>query len=161
MSHFDRAFEELLGHEGGYSNHPADPGGETMWGITADVAFDAGYTGPMRDMPVAVAKRIYADKYWIAGFDKLPYKVAFALFDAAVNSGIGQAVRWLQRALQVADDGKLGPITLSTAMQADPEKLLLAFNGERLDFMTRLSTWPSFGKGWARRIAANLKKGAA
>lgn len=161
MSHFDQAFTELLGNEGGYSNNSADPGKETMWGVTADVAFDAGYVGPMRDMPVDIAKRIYAEKYWVAGFDKLPYKVAFALFDAAVNSGVGQAIRWLQRSLHVADDGKLGPITLSTAMQADPEKLLLAFNGERLDFMTRLSTWPVFGRGWSRRIASNLKKGAA
>ena len=160
MSHFDRAFDELLGHEGSYSNHPSDPGGETMWGVTADVALDAGYVGPMRDMPVEVAKQIYAEKYWLTAFDRLPYKVAFALFDAAVNSGVGQAVRWLQRSLHVADDGKLGPITLSTAIQADPEALLLAFTGERLDFMTRLSTWPTFGRGWSRRIAANLKKGA-
>jgi lysozyme family protein len=160
MSHFDQAFTDLLGHEGGYSNNPADPGGETMWGITADVASEHGYTGKMIDMPQEVAKRIYAESYWLSAFDRLPYKVAFTLFDAAVNSGVGQSVRWLQRALHVADDGKLGPITLAAAIQANPEMLLLSFNGERLDFMTRLSTWQTFGKGWARRIASNLKKGS-
>lgn len=161
MSNFNKAFADLLGNEGAYSNNPNDPGGETMWGITLATARANGYTGPMKDMDQVTAKRIYARNYWLPEFDKLPYKVAFALFDAAVNSGVTQAVRWLQRSLGIADDGKFGPITLAAALNADPERLLMAFNSERLDFMTRLSTWPTFGKGWARRIAANLKAGAA
>lgn len=158
--HFNRAFVELLGHEGGYSKHPSDPGGETMWGITASVARANGYAGPMIEMDQATAKSIYMRRYWLPEFEQLPYKVAFMVFDAAVNSGIGQAVRWLQRALHIADDGKFGPLTLAAALKASPEQLLLAFNAERLDFMTRLSTWPTFGRGWARRIAENLRKGA-
>jgi len=161
MSNFDRAFTELLGNEGGYSNDPNDPGGETNWGITVVVARENGYIGPMKDMDQSVAKAIYAKKYWLAAFDQLPYPIAFQVFDAAVNSGVGQAVRWLQRSISVADDGKLGPITLQAIQTADTAKLVMLFNAERLMFMTNLSTWGNFGKGWARRIATNLKKGAS
>lgn len=161
MSNFERAFTELLGHEGGYTNNPADPGGETNWGITVAVARENGYIGTMKDMDQSVAKAIYAKKYWLDAFDRLPYPVAFQVFDAAVNSGVGQAVRWLQRSVGVADDGKLGPVTLAAVTTTDPLKLVLLFNAERLMFMTNLSTWSSFGKGWARRVANNLKKGAA
>ena len=161
MTNFDQAFADLLGHEGGYTSHPNDPGGETNWGITIAVAREHGYIGSIKDLDQSVAKAIYAKKYWLDAFNKLPYPVAFQVFDAAVNSGVGQAVRWLQRAAGVADDGKLGPITLATVQAVDPLKLVLLFNAERLLFMTNLSTWPSFGKGWARRVATNLKKGAA
>ena len=161
MSNFDQAFVDLLGYEGEYSNHPDDLGGETNWGITVAVARENGYVGAMKDMDRTVAKAIYAKRYWIPAFDALPYPLAFQIFDAAVNSGVGQAVRWLQRAVGVADDGKLGPLTLSAVSAAPVAPLLLLFNAERLLFMTNLSTWPSFGKGWARRIAGNLKKGAA
>jgi len=160
MTNFDRAFTELLGNEGGYSNHPDDPGGETNWGITVAVARENGYVGAMKDMDQTVAKAIYAKRYWLPAFDALPYPVAFQVFDGVVNSGIGQAVRWLQRAVGVADDGKLGPITLTAVAALPVGSVVLAFNAERLTFMTNLSTWPSFGKGWARRIAGNLKKGA-
>ena len=114
---FDKAFEKLLGHEGSYSNHSSDPGGETMWGITVAVARANNYTEPMRDMPISAAKRIYRSEYWDkVQADALPSKIRYAVFDAAVNSGTGQAVRWLQRALDVADDGRIGPI--STAIRA-------------------------------------------
>lgn len=156
---FDRAFTDLLGHEGGYTNNPADPGGETNWGITVAVARENGYVGAMKDMDQSVAKVIYAKKYWQPEFDSLPYPVAFQIFDAAVNSGVGQAIRWLQRAIGVADDGHLGPVTLAATKSSDPYKLVMLFNAERLAFMTNLSTWSSFGKGWARRVAINLKKG--
>lgn len=161
MNNFDRAFIELLGHEGGYSNNPSDPGGETNWGITIAVARENGYPGPMRNMDQSVAKAIYARKYWHPAFDNLPYEIAFQVFDAAVNSGVGQAVRWLQRAAGVVDDGKIGPVTMKAVLASDPVKLVVLFNAERLLFMTNLSTWSSFGKGWARRIASNLKKGVA
>lgn len=154
---FDTAFHKLLGHEGGYSNHPQDPGGETNWGVTVAIALENGYQGSMRDLPLDVAKAIYRKRYWDAvRADELPASVRYPMFDAAVNSGPGQAIRWLQRALGVADDGKLGPITLAAAAQApDLSRKLL---GQRLEFMTNLSTWPAFGKGWARRIAALLQE---
>ena len=151
---FDDAFTKLLGHEGGYSNHSADPGGETMWGVTEAVARANGYTGPMLQLPQAEAKRIYKTLYWDkVQADALPDKVRYAVFDAAVNSGPGQAVRWLQRALGVADDGRIGPITLAYTRQADPEALARKMLAQRLRFMTNLTNWPSFSRGWARRIA--------
>jgi len=157
---FERAFIDLLGHEGGYSNNPLDPGSETNWGITIKVARENGYTNSMQDMDVSVAKMIYAQKYWLPEFDQLPYSVAFQIFDAAVNSGVDQAIRWFQRSINVDDDGKIGPITLAAAAIINPLKFILLFNHERLMFMTNLSTWNNFSKGWARRIANNLKKGA-
>ena len=79
------------------------------------------------------------------------------VFDTAVNSGIGQAIRFLQRAVGMADDGVVGPLTLAAVMRRDPEAVQARFNGHRLEFMTKLSTFDVFGKGWARRVAANLQ----
>jgi lysozyme family protein len=156
---FDQAFHKLLGHEGAYSNHKDDNGGETMWGITVAVARESGYTGAMRDLRVDQAKAIYRKSYWDAvRADDLPAAVRYALFDAAVNSGVGQAVRWLQRALDVADDGLIGPVTLGVASLAEVEPLLRKMLAQRLRFMTNLSDWRTFSKGWARRIADMLEE---
>jgi lysozyme family protein len=155
---FDQAFDLLLGHEGGYSRHPDDPGGETMWGITRKVAMQEGYMGDMHVLPRDTAKAIYRRRYWDAvKADSLPDAVRFALFDAAVNSGVKQAVRWLQRAVDVVDDGILGPMTLQAAQRANGLRTAVQINALRLDFMTSLPTWGSFGRGWARRIAGNLQ----
>jgi lysozyme family protein len=152
---FDAAFRRLLGSEGGYVNHPNDPGGETMWGVTLTVARQYGYAGAMKDLPVDLAKKIYRAGYWDSvKADELPDAVRYAVFDAAVNSGTGQASRWLQRALGVADDGKIGPMTIAAARAANPEALLRKMLAQRLKFMTDLSTWPSFSRGWARRIVS-------
>lgn len=155
---FDQAFHKLLGHEGAYSNHPNDPGGETMWGVTIAVARQNGYAGAMKDMPVDVAKRIYKAQYWDAvRADEMPAGLRYPLFDAAVNSGVGQAIRWLQRALQLADDGRIGPITLAAAKQSNTEVIQRRMLSQRLRFMTNLSNWSSFSRGWARRIADLLE----
>jgi lysozyme family protein len=154
---FDEAFEKLIGHEGGYSNNPADPGGETMLGITYRVARSWGYAGSMRDMPIETAKQIYTDLYWSKiSADQLPDAVRFDVFDCAVNSGVGQAVRFLQRATGVTDDGRLGPVTMRAVKAMDPQLLDKRLSGYRLKFMAELKTWPSFGRGWASRIATNL-----
>lgn len=155
---FDEAFDLLIGHEGGYSNNAADPGGETMWGVTARVARANGYVGEMRDLPRDTAKAIYRAKYWTPlQADQMPDALKFSLFDAAVNSGTTQAIKWLQRAMDVGDDGVLGPLTLEAAQRSNGIRLAVKLNAERLDFMTSLPTWGSFSKGWARRIATNLK----
>ena len=155
---FDEAFEKLLGHEGGYVNHPDDPGGETNWGITIRVARENGYNGAMREMPQSVAKDIYRKRYWAPVYgDLLPAVVRYAMFDAAVNSGVGQAARWLQRAVGVADDGRIGPVTLRAVGQVSPDKLLRSMLAQRLLFMTNLTGWNSFGRGWARRIASLME----
>jgi len=154
---FNAAFERLIGHEGGYSFHPSDPGGETMFGVTARVARASGYLGDMRHLPIETAKDIYRRLYWDAvKADQLPESVRFDVFDAAVNSGAGQAAKWLQRAAGVADDGAIGPVTLAAAAGAGPT-LAPRFNGYRLQFMADLATWPAFGRGWAKRIASNLQ----
>lgn len=151
---FDQCFEKLIGYEGGYTLDPKDPGGETSWGISKRAYPAVDIKNLTRDG----AKDIYKRDYWDrAQCDKLPPTLAFLLFDAAVNSGIGQAIRFLQRAVGVADDGVLGALTLAAVQRLDTESLCARFLGQRLDFMTRLSTWDYFGKGWARRIADQLK----
>ena len=155
---FDAAFDILIGHEGGYSFNPSDPGGETMWGVTARVARANGYTSEMRHLPRDTAKAIYRAKYWVAVHaDDLPEALRYSLFDAAVNSGVSQAIKWLQRAADVVDDGVMGPMTLAAAQGGDGLRLAVKLNAERLDFMTSLPTWGHFSRGWARRIAENLK----
>jgi lysozyme family protein len=155
---FDEAFDLLIGFEGGYVNDHRDPGGETMWGITRRVAVKEGYTGDMHALPRELAKGIYRRKYWDAvSADSLPEAVRYTVFDAAVNSGPEQAISWLQRALDVGEDGVMGPLTLEAASKADGVRVGILFNAERLDFLTSLPTWGAFGRGWARRIVGNLK----
>lgn len=153
---FDTTFDKLISHEGGYVFDLRDPGGETKFGISK-----RSYpTLDIKALTLADAKAIYRRDFWDrAQCDKLPAALAFDVFDTAVNSGIGQAIRFLQRAVGVADDGVIGPLTLSALQRMNDDSAVLArFNGHRLDFMTRLSTWDVFGKGWARRIAANLQQ---
>lgn len=152
---FDKAFETVLGHEGKYSNDSRDPGGETNWGISK-----RSYPGlDIKNLTQADAKAIYKRDYWDkAQCDRLAPGLAFDFFDAAVNSGIGQATRFLQRAVGMADDGHIGPLTLAAIQRVDPEVIQARLNGHRLEFMTRLSTFNTFGKGWSNRIAKNLQQ---
>lgn len=154
---FAEAFDRIIDREGGYSNHPSDPGGETMWGVTKRVALEAGYTGEMRDLPKAYAMAIYRDRYWDSlQVDLLPPDARFAVFDAAVNSGTVQATKWLQRAVNVNDDGIIGRITLLAAKNLPGATIAARISGHRLQFMTTLVQWKDFGRGWANRIAKNL-----
>lgn len=151
---FETAFALLLGHEGEFSDHPDDPGGKTRYGVTEAVARETGYRGDMRELPLELAQRIYLEKYWKPiRADDLPPGVRYATFDAAVNSGPAQATRWLQRALGVEADGVIGPQTLAAAYAQDANALRMRMLAQRLRFMTVLGNWPSFSRGWARRIA--------
>lgn len=153
---FDTAFDRLISHEGGYVSDSRDPGGETKFGISK-----RQYpTLDIKNLTLADAKAIYRRDYWDrAQCDRLPPDLAFDVFDGAVNSDIGQSIRWLQRAAGVADDGVVGPFTLASIQrEQDTSAIRARFNGHRLEFLTRLSTWNVFGKGWARRIATNLQK---
>lgn len=154
MTWFDQCFKQLIHSEGGYSNDPKDPGGETKFGISKRSYPDVD----IANLTLEQAQDIYQRDYWKrARCDELPPAIAFLVFDCAVNSGIGQATRFLQRALGVADDGQIGPMTLAAVNRVDAEALASRFLGQRLDFMTRLTTWDVFGKGWARRIAEQLR----
>ena len=155
---FQTAFDLLITHEGGFSNHPDDPGGATMYGVTEAVARAEGYTGAMRDLTLDFAKQVYRKRYWDAcRCDQMPDVLRYPLFDAAVNSGPGQAIKWLQSAVGVKVDGAIGPVTQQAVNMAAPQPTRQKMIGNRLRFMTQLSNWPSFSKGWARRIAAILE----
>ena len=150
---FDECFEKLIGHEGGYVNDPRDPGGETKFGISkrAHPSLDIG------SLTLDDAKKLYKRDYWErAQCDRLHPDLAFQVFDGAVNSGIGNSIRWLQEASGVAVDGVVGPLTLRKVGDMEPSIIIARYNGVRLKFMASLSTWDVFGRGWARRIAANL-----
>lgn len=150
---FDDAVKRVLVHEGSFSDHADDPGGRTMYGITEAVAREVGYRGNMQELPLDLAKRIYRERYWNAvRADELPAGIRYIMLDAAVNSGPRQAVLWLQRALGVTADGILGPITIAHAF-ANERGLTTKILAQRLRFMTELKNWPSFSRGWARRIA--------
>lgn len=151
---FDTAVTKVLGHEGGYSDHPDDPGGKTRYGITEEVARRVGYKGDMRELPLDLAKQIYRRDYWDAvKAGHLPAGVRYAVFDAAVNSGPPQAIKWLQRAAGVKDDGIIGPITLAAVHAQNADSLRMRILAQRLKFLAGLSNWPAFGRGWARRVA--------
>lgn len=153
---FDVVFDRVLGHEGGYVNDPNDPGGETQWGISKRSYPHINIKELTRDG----AKEIYRRDFWDRlGADGLPDGVAFQLFDFAVNSGIGTAIRYLQRAIGVADDGYWGPISKAKALATSETDMILGLNAERLEFMTKLKNWQFHGRGWARRIAQNLRFG--
>ena len=155
---FATAFEKLLKHEGGYVNHKDDKGGATRYGVTEAVAREVGYRGDMRELPLDLAQRIYKERYWDAvQAEQLPADVRYAVFDAAVNSGVAQAAKWLQRACGVKDDGVIGPQTIRAANALHPEGLKRKMLAQRLRFMATLANWPAFGRGWANRISDLLE----
>lgn len=153
---FARALDLVLRHEGGYVDHPRDPGGATNMGITR--ATLAGWRGTpvtrrdVRRLTLAEAARIYRHLYWdaVCG-DELPAGLDYCAFDAAVNSGPARAARWLQRALGVRADGVIGPVTLAAAA-AEPVAAIRRMARARLSFLQRLMTWTTFGRGWSRRV---------
>ena len=150
---FDQALAIVLKHEGGYVNHPSDPGGETNYGITKRVAQANGYNGDMKTIPMDVVRRIYRKDYWDAiRAEELPADLRLPVFDAAVNSGPKRAIQWLQAAVGANADGAFGPRTLA-AVQATPSKqAAMKMCANRLDFLASLSHFNSFGKGWVRRV---------
>jgi lysozyme family protein len=148
---FDQAFDRLLGHEGGYTFNQADPGGETKFGISK-----RSYPNlDIKALTQEQAKSIYMHDYWQpCRIELLPEDMQFDMFDAAVNSGRVQATKWLQMAVGADVDGVLGPKTFNAC--AGAKDISKRFNGYRLQFMSALPAWNTFGRGWANRIAKNL-----
>jgi lysozyme family protein len=171
IDNFDASLDTALVYEGGYSDHPKDPGGKTMRGVTQRV-YDA-WRGrrklPKRSVKAITddeLKAIYREQYWnVVQGDKLPSGVDFVVFDGAVNSGPKQSVKWLQRALgfngsQV--DGIVGNVTLSAIEKhEDHDALIAGIIDRRRVFLKALKTWKTFGKGWTRRINHVLETGQA
>lgn len=158
---FDEVFDRTIGHEGGYVNNPKDPGGETNWGITKNTATANGYTGSMKSMTREQAKEIYRKAFWERiKCGQFLGAVSFQLFDAAVNHGIGNAIRMLQRAVGVLDDGVVGTKTLAAINKMTLDDVLILFIAERLEFFTNLAKFSDFGRGWARRVVGNLRYAA-
>jgi lysozyme family protein len=155
---FAEAFQTLLVHEGGFSNDKADSGGATRFGVTEAVARRAGYRGAMSELPLDLAQRIYRAEYWDAiRADDLPATLRYPVFDAAVNSGVGQAVKWLQRAAGVKDDGVIGPQTLAAVNQLDASAVRMRMLSARLRLMASLPSWPAFSRGWVNRICSLME----
>ena len=157
-SSYDEALKRLLVHEGGYSNHPSDPGGPTNWGITIHdyrryVNLNAT-AADVRSMPVEVAKRIYRSKYWNAlRCDELPAGVDYAVLDYGVNSGIGRAAKVLRRFVGLASNSSAMTDEVVAAVgRCDSKNLINAICDERLRFLHGLRTWSVFGNGWGRRV---------
>jgi len=146
-----------MGHEGGYSNDPEDPGGETNWGISKR-------SYPAVDIKALTrngAKAIYLSDFWCRGkMDEFDDAIAFQAFDNAVNMGIETSIRMVQRAAGVADDGHIGPLTIAAVKTQKITDMLLLLIAEELEYRCKLSTWSSYGKGWTLRAAKNLRYAA-
>lgn len=155
-------------YEGGYVNHPDDPGGETIYGITKAVARANGYDGPMKTMSIKWAYDIYKTKYaqpvW---YDKLEAGKDFSMLDYGINSGPSRPIRVAQAICRLPQTGKMDPNTCTAINAADPETFINTMNDERLVFMKSIkggAMWNTFGKGWSarvadtRRISVNMNK---
>jgi len=158
-SNFPPSLAAVLVHEGGRVDDPQDPGGRTAFGITQRVydAWRGSHGLAVRDVwkiEQSETAAIYRHEYWdaIRG-DDLPSGLDYCIFDFAVNSGVNRASRYLQRAAGVADDGKIGPMTLA-AVKAEPApELIAAVCNARLAFLQQLPTFVRFGRGWTARVA--------
>lgn len=154
---FDSALAAVLHHEGGYVNHKLDPGGRTNLGCTQRVweewVGQSVTEQQMRDLTPADVAPLYKAKYWdkVKG-DELPAGVDYVVFDAAINSGPGRAAKWLQEVVGVTADGAIGPGTMKAVLAVAPSELVSAYSFKRMAFLQALPTWPTFGKGWGRRV---------
>lgn len=155
---YPHCLAKVLVHEGGWADHPKDPGGATMKGVTIGTfrAFkDRDVTkAELRAISDADIATIYKQGYWdkVSG-DLLPSGVDYVAFDPAVNSGPSRGAKWLQKAAGVAQDGKIGKGTLAAVRASDPVALIKQACAIRMGFLKGLKTWGTFGKGWSRRVA--------
>lgn len=160
---FDVALRYVLGHEGGYVNHPKDPGGATNKGVTQAV-YDNWRSRQglakqsVRKIADAEVSAIYKRQYWdVVGADDLPGGVDYAVFDFAVNSGPARAARYLQKCVGAKRDGLVGSETIAKSSERDEVDLIDQLCQERLKFVRGLKTYKTFGRGWERRIRGDVE----
>jgi len=157
IENFDAALAAVLDHEGGFVNHPADPGGMTNLGCTKKVWEEwcgrESNEKEMRELTKQDVSPIYKQKYWdkIQG-DYLPAGVDYVVFDCAINSGPGRAAKFLQQVVGATQDGVIGPGTLKAVADIPAGELIERYSAVRLGFLQGLATWETFGKGWSRRV---------
>ena len=156
---YDEALRRLLAHEGGYTNHPSDPGGPTNFGITIydyrRFVKPNATAADVRAMKLDEAKAIYRAKYWAAQrCDDLSPGVDDSVFDYGVNSGVGRSGKVLRRVVGLPDNTSVVTAeVLNAVAKRDATAIIVAINDERLRFLKGLKTWPVFGAGWSRRVA--------
>ena len=156
-TNFDACLAHLLKHEGGFVNHKDDPGGVTNLGVTQAVWEDwidrTVSEENMKALTPAKVAPLYREMYWdrVKG-DKLPSGVDYLVFDAAVNSGASRAAKWLQTTVAAVPDGVIGEQTLRQVALTNPQMLIDKYSDNRLAFLKRLATWPTFGEGWETRV---------
>jgi len=163
QENWQECLETILHHEGGYVNHPKDPGGETNLGVTKRVYEEFGGTKDMRDLTVEDVEPIYKKNYWDRiKADELPSGLDLAVFDWAVNSGTGRAAKKLQSMIGTVADGGIGPNTLRTLNdyidEHGLETTIENYAEVRQDFYESLSTFETFGRGWTRRNEETKEK---
>lgn len=157
MSTFDVAINRVLGNEGFYSLDPDDPGGETVWGVSRR-SFPNFNGGDFKNATRAQAIELYRTEFWQkVSAESLPELLQFQALDFAVNCGISTAIRKVQTAAGVADDGHFGPISLAAIKAANPVALTFRFFAEELDYRRRLSGFVKYGSGWTGRVANDLR----
>lgn len=154
---FQRALKLVLAHEGEWSDHPADPGGATMKGVT--LANFRRYVEPkatkddLRKITDAQVATVYRRFYWDAVHGaELPDGVDYAVFDFAVNSGPARAAKYLQAVVGVVEDGRIGPATLKAVRAKMHATIIHELCDKRMAFLQRLKTWPTFKNGWTTRV---------
>ena len=161
QNNFEICLAKLLIHEGGFVNHPSDPGGMTNLGVTARV-WEEWVGHPvdekqMRELTPELVAPLYKRKYWDACHaNEFVSGLDYAVFDLAVNSGVGRAIKLLQSCVGATPDGGYGSITsalVKKAQEEDAERLIGVYCSRRLEFLESLSTFATFGKGWSRRVA--------
>lgn len=163
LTNYAKALPLILKHEGGFVNHPKDPGGATNKGITIGtlkrLGIDVDGDGDsdivdLRSLRQSDVERVYKLFYWDAvKADQLPSGVDYAVADFAVNSGPSRSAKHLQKVVGVTQDGDIGPKTLAAVAMRDPQDVVSALCDSRLRFLRGLKTWGTFGKGWGRRVA--------
>ena len=157
LSNWDNSFKLMLKSEGGFVNHPSDPGGMTNLGVTK--ATWENWVGrgsdeaEMRGLTPEKVEPMYKNKFWDAvRGDELKVGIDYLMFDFAVNAGAGRAIKTLQTAIGVPDDGGFGPVTMASMKSYEPVKLIERFSQAKEDFYRSLNTFDVFGKGWLNRV---------